>query len=107
MPAAPLARRETQDLDLDATALERAREHVRAERRHHDGAAAHGARVIEQQRDDGVLEVRLRLLAKRERCERIGDDACKPGGVEYAFLEVELPAARLACTQQPFELERE
>ena len=48
LAALPGARGEAEDLDLDAAALERAREDVGAAGRDHDRAAAHRARVVEQ-----------------------------------------------------------
>ena len=86
---------EAQNLDLDAAALERARQDVGAAGRHHDRPAAHAARVVEQQRHDGVAEVGVALVLEGERVHRIGDDAGQPRRVERALLEVEVPGAVL------------
>ena len=65
LPALPGPRGEAQDLDLDAAALERARQDVGAAGCDHDGTTAHGARIVEQQRDDGVLEVGVLFALER------------------------------------------
>ena len=58
---------EAEDLDLDAAALERARQDIGAARRHHDRAAPHAAGVVEQERDDGIAEVGVALVLEGER----------------------------------------
>src|SRR6185369_10784228 len=50
LPALPGARRKAQNLDLDAAALQRARENVSTGRRHRDRAATHRTGIIQQQR---------------------------------------------------------
>ena len=67
LPALPGARGEAEDLDLDAAALERARQDVGAGRRHRDRAAAHRAGIVEQQRHHRVAEVRVLLALERQR----------------------------------------
>src|SRR5262245_21024231 len=47
MAALPRPGGEAENLDLDAAALERAREDVGATRRHHDRTPAHRARIVE------------------------------------------------------------
>src|SRR5262249_26533479 len=95
LAALPCPRGESEDLDLDAAAFERAGEDIGASRRHRDRASAHRAGIVEQQRDHGVAEIHLLLVLERERMHRIDDDAREPRGVEYAFFEVELPGAVL------------
>jgi hypothetical protein len=95
LAALPGARREAQDLDLDAAALERAGQDVGAHRRHRDRPAAHRARVVDQQRHHGVAEVGVLLLLEGQRMHRVGDDAGEPRGVERALVEVEVPGAVL------------
>ena len=100
LPALPGARGEAEDLDLDAAALERARQDVGAGRRDRDRPAAHRAGIVEQQRHHGVAEVGVLLVLERQRMQRIDDDARQPRRVEHALLEVELPGAVL-LRQQP------
>ncbi len=95
LPALPGARGEAENLDLDAAALQRAREDVGAGRRHRDRAAAHRTGIVEQQRHHGVAEGRVLLVLEGERMHRIDDDARQPRGIEHAFLEIELPGAVL------------
>ena len=95
LPALPGARGEAENLDLDAAALQRARQNVGAGRRHRDRAAAHRAGIVEQQRHHGVAEVGVLLALERQRMQRIDDDARQPRRIEQAFLEVELPGAVL------------
>ncbi len=99
LPAFPGPRREAEDFDLDAAALERARQDIGAARRHHDRPAAHGAGVVEQQRHDGIAEIRIALALERERVHGVDDHAGETRGVERAFLEVEIPGAALLRQQ--------
>ena len=100
LPALPGPRGEAEDLDLDAAALQRARQDVGAGRRHRDRPAAHRAGIVEQQRHHRVAEVGVLLLLEGERLERVDDDARQPRRIEHALLEVELPGAVL-LRQQP------
>src|SRR5437868_15455686 len=59
LPALPGAGCETENLDLDPATLESPGEDVPAHRRHGDRPAAHRARVVDQQGDDGVAELGL------------------------------------------------
>ena len=67
LPALPGARGEAEDLDLDAAALERARQNIGAGGGDRDRAAAHGAGIVEQQRHHGVAEFGVLLGLERER----------------------------------------
>ena len=85
---------------LTRAALEGARQDVGAHRRDGDRAAAHRARIVDQQGDDGVAEIGLLLPLVGERQDRVGDDARQPRGVEQPFFEIELPGPGL-LRQQP------
>ncbi len=95
LAALPGPRREAEDLDLDAAALERARQDVGAHRRDGDRASPHRAGIVDQQADHGVAEIGLLLALVGEREGRVGDDARQPCRVEHALVEVELPGPRL------------
>ena len=95
LPALPGARGEAEDLDLDAAALERARENVGAGRRDRDRTAAHRAGIVEQQRHHRVAEIGVLLALERERVHRVDDDAREPRRIEHAFVEIEFPGAVL------------
>ena len=95
LTALPGPRGEAEDLDLDAAALQRARQDVGAGRRDGDRPAAHRAGIVEQQRHDGVAEIGVLLALEGERLERIDDDARQARRIEHALLEVELPGAVL------------
>ena len=95
LAALPGARGEAEDLDLDAAALERARQDIGADRRDGDRPAAHRAGIVEQQRHHGVAEIRVLLLLEGQRLHRVDDDARQARGVEHAFFEIELPGAVL------------
>ena len=95
LPALPGARGEAEDLDLDAAALQRARQDVGAGRRHRDRPAAHRAGIVEQQGHHRVAEGRVLLVLEGERMHRVDDDARQPRRIEHAFLEVEFPGAVL------------
>jgi len=103
----PGARRESENLRLDGAALERARENVRAHGRDHDRPAAHRARIIEQQRHDGVAEHHVLFALVGEREHRIDNDAREPRGIEDAFLEIEFPIAVLLRHQEALQLVRQ
>ena len=75
--ALPRARGEAEDLDLDAAALERARQDVGAHRRDGDRPAAHRAGIVDQQGHDRVAELGLLLALVGERMDRVGDDAAR------------------------------
>ena len=82
LAALPLPRREAEDFDLDAAALQRAGEDIGAAGGDHDRPSAHRAGIVEQQRDHRVAEGRVALLLEGERLEPIGDDAREPRGIE-------------------------
>src|SRR5262249_58207549 len=56
LPTLPGPRGKAENLDLDAAALQRAREDVRACGGDGDRPAAHRARIVEQERDNRVTE---------------------------------------------------
>src|SRR5260221_5219526 len=95
LAALPRPRGEAENLDLDAGALECARQDVGAHRRDGDRPAAHRAGIVDQQADHGVAEIGLLLALVGEREGRVGDDARQPRGVEHALVEIELPGPRL------------
>ncbi len=99
LPALPGARREAEDLHLDAAALQRARQEVGATGRDHDRPAAHRAGIVEQQGDDGVAEFGVALALEGQRVHGVDDDARQARGVERAFLQVEVPGAVLLRQQ--------
>src|SRR5579883_3207379 len=99
LPTLPGAGGETEDLHLDAAALERAGEDIGAHSGDRDRPSAHGAGIVDQQRHNRVAEIGLLLALVRERIDRIGDDARETRRVEDAFLEVELPGAGLLGEQ--------
>ena len=93
-----------EDLDLDAAALERAREDIAADRRDGDRPAAHRAGIVDQQRHHGVAEIGVALDLEAQRLQRVGDDAGQPRRVEQALFEVEFPAAVLLRHQPALQL---
>ena len=103
LAALPGAGGEAQNLHLHAATLQRARQNVGAGGRHGDGAPAHGAGVVEQQRHHRVAEVHVLLALEGQRLLRIDDDARQARGVEDAFLQVEGPRAVLLRHQAPLQ----
>ena len=101
------ARGEAEDLDLDAAALQRARQDIGAAGGDHDRAAAHRAGIVEQQCHHRVAEVGVALLLEGQRLQRVGDDAGEPRGVEHALFEVEVPGAVLLRHQAALQPVRE
>src|SRR5215216_3694742 len=93
LPALPGSRGEAENLDLDAAALQRARENIGAGRRHRNRAAAHRAGIVQQQRYDRIAEGRFLLMHEGQRMIGIGDHARQPRRIEDALLEIELPGA--------------
>src|SRR5690606_15716496 len=91
LPALPRAGGETEDLDLHAAAFERAGHDVGADRGDADGPPAHRARVVDQQRHDGVLEFLLALDLVTQRMAGADHDAGQPRGIKQALLLVEVP----------------
>ena len=84
-----------EDLDLDAAALQGARQDVGAGRRHRDRAAAHRAGIVEQQRHHGVAEGGVFFALEGQGMQWIDDDPGQPRGIQHALLEIELPGATL------------
>ena len=103
LPALPAAGGEAEDLGRHSAAFERAGEDVGADRGDGDRPAAHRARIVDQQRDDGVAELGVALDLVRQRVAGIDDDPRQPRGVEQPFLLVEIPAARLLRDQPPLQ----
>ena len=103
LPALPAAGGEAEDLGRDAAALERPREDVGADRGNGDRPAAHRPAIVDQQRDDGVLELGVALDLVAQRMAGADDDPGEPRGVEQPFLLVEIPAARLLRHQPPLQ----
>ena len=95
LAALPRPRGEAEDLDLDAAALQRARQDVGAHRGDGDRPAAHRAGIVDQQGHHRVAELGVLLPLVGQRQHRVDDDARQPRRVEHAFLEVELPGAGL------------
>ena len=97
----------SEDLDLHAAALEGARKNVAADGGDGDGAAAHRAGIVDQQRHHGVAEVGVALDLERKRLQRVDHHAREPRRVEQAFLQIEIPAAvllpgeRTPCEPRP------
>ena len=63
------------------------------------GPPAHGAGIVEQQRNHGVAELGVAFLLEAERRGGVGDDAGQAACVEDAFLQVEMPGPVLLCLQ--------
>ena len=103
LSALPGARGEAEDLDLDATTLQRARQNVGAGRSHRDRAAAHRAGIVEQQRHHGVAERRLFLVHEGQRVIGVGHHARQPRRIQDALFEVEVPGAVLLRHQAPLK----
>ena len=74
---------------------------------HHDRAAAHGAGIVEQERDDGIAEGGVALHLERKRLEPVGDDAGQPRRVQEALVEIEIPGAVLLRQQAALQAVRE
>src|SRR3984957_8539363 len=91
LSAFPGASREAENLDLDAAALECARENIRASRRNRDRTAAHGTRIVYEQRHRRVAERHILLLLEGQGLLRIDNHARQARGIEHALFEVELP----------------
>ena len=91
LAALPGARRKSEDLDLHAAALQRARENVGARRGHGDRASAHRSRIVEQQRHDRIAEIGILFPFEGEWLLRIDDDPRQARRIQHALFEVELP----------------
>ena len=103
-PALPGPRGKAQDLDLDVDPLQRARHHVRGDRGDGNRPAAHGPRVVDEQRHHGVAKLGVLLDLERQGRGRVGDHAGEPSGIEDAFLAVELPRPVLLRLQAALKL---
>ena len=99
LAALPAAGGEAEQLDLDAAALERAREDVGAHRGDRDRPAAHRARVVDQQRDHRVAELGVLLELVGQRVLGVDHDPGQARGVEQALVEIELPGPGLLRQQ--------
>ena len=95
LPALPRAGGEAEDLGLHAAAFERAREDIGADRGDRDRPPAHAARIVDQQRNDRVLELGIAFDLVAERMAGADHHAGQPRGIEHAFFLVEVPAAVL------------
>jgi len=102
--AFPRLGREPQDLDLDPAPLQRPRQDVGADRRHHDRPPAHRAGVVEQQGHDRVAERALALGLERQGGGRVGDDPGQPRRVQHSLFQIEDPGAVLLRQQAPLQL---
>ena len=103
LAAVPLARREAQDLAVHAAALEHPREDLDGQGGNLHRAAAHRARVIDQQRHHRAGEGRFGLLLERPRGAAAGDKRGQPRAVQLALVEIEPPLPRLARHQHPHQ----
>jgi len=65
LPALPRAGGEAENLDLDAAALQRARQNVGAGRGHRDRTTAHRAGIVDQQGHHGIAEIGVLLALER------------------------------------------
>ena len=63
------------------------------------GPAPHRAGIIDQKRHHRIAEIGVALHLEGERRQRIGHDAGNAGGIEDAFLDIEIPGAVLLCHQ--------
>src|SRR6516225_7352432 len=70
LPAFPRARGEAQNLDLDAAPLERPRQNVGTGGGDRNRAAAHRARIVKQERYDGIAEAGVLFPLERQRMQR-------------------------------------
>ena len=107
LAALPCARGEAEDLDFDATALQRARQNIGAGRCHCDRAPAHRARIVEEKGYHGIAEIHLLFVLERERMQRVDHDAGKPRGIEQTLFQIELPRAILLRHQTTLQPIRE
>ena len=94
---------EAKNLDLYAASLENPRKEVGAERRGRDGNAPHRAGIVDEQRDDGIGEIRMSLAFEGERAARARDHTRETARIEQPFFEVEIPPAALPCEKLPPE----
>src|SRR3546814_651804 len=92
LPALPGPGGEAQYLDLDAAPLERARENVGRNRRDRDRPPPHRSRIVDQQGDDRVAEIRVLLDLVGQRMDGIDDYARKPRRDKKPFTLVEIPS---------------
>ncbi|MND69967.1 hypothetical protein D3C80_614630 [compost metagenome] len=91
----PRLRREAEDLDLDAAALQRTRQNIGAGRRHCDRPPTHRAGIVDHQSDNSIAELRVALLLEGKRLHRVDDQAHKTGRIEIALFQIEIPRAVL------------
>ena len=103
MPAFPRPRREAEDLNLDAAALQRPCQDVGACRRNRDWTAAHRSGIVEQQRNHRVPEISVLLAFERQGVQRIDNDPRQPRRIEQAFFQVEFPGTVLLRQQQSLQ----
>ena len=95
LTALPGAGCKAQNFGLHAATLERARKYVGTDCGNGNRPPTHRTRIVDQQRDDRVLElgIALHLVAK---CVTGADDHPRQTrGIEQAFFLVEIPAAVL------------
>ena len=95
LPALPGSGGEAENFDLDAAALQGARENVGAGRRDRDRASAHRAGIVDEQSDHRIAELHVLLALEGQRLLRIDDDARQARRVEDALFEIEFPGAVL------------
>ena len=95
LAAFPGAGGKAEDFGLEVTTLQRLGDDIGGHGGNRDGPAAHGAGIVDQDGEDRVAEGHDLFLLEGQGHVRIGDDAGKAGGVEIAFLHVELPAPSL------------
>src|SRR3546814_14835704 len=83
--------------------FERAHGDVGADRGDADRPPAHRAAVVDEQGDDGVAEVGVVLDLVAQRMTGRDDDPREAGGVELAFLLIEIPRTVLLRHQPALE----
>ncbi len=103
LPALPRAGGKAEDFGFHPAAFQRARQNIGADRGNADRAAAHRPRIVDQQGDDGVLELDIAFNLVAERRAGRDDHAGQARRIEHAFLHVEIPTAVLLRHQPPLQ----
>ena len=104
LAAFPRAGGKAEDFHLYITPLQRARENIRTDSSNGNRTPAHGSRVIQQQRHNGIAELGILLDLKAEGRCRACHDPCQTARVQRAFLQIKLPRAVLLGLKATLQL---
>ena len=99
LPAFPCAGGEAQNLGLHPAAFEGAGHDIGTDCGDTDRAAAHRARIVDQERDHRVAEFNIALNLVAQRASRRDNNTGEARGIEQPLFLVEIPTAILLCHQ--------